>query len=159
MRDSKIDNKEKKKDKDNQNGINGSNETEWVTYEKACFTITIDICDYPNRRIDLSIIDELYRSNSSHGIAGSQNLGKTCFMNSSIQCLSNTIDLTAYFLSKEYKKDINKNNTLGLGGSLAEAWYDLLHELWEKNNKSVNANEFKSTIARKAKMVNIVNLI
>lgn len=106
---------DKQINKGNTNGINGSNETEWIAHEKSCFKITIEICDYPNRKIDFSILDKLYQSNVAHGVAGSQNLGNTCFMNSSIQCLSNTVDLTAYFLSKEYLEDINKSNKLGLG--------------------------------------------
>lgn len=32
------------------------------------------------------------------GVCGLQNLGNTCFMNSSLQCLSNTAALTDYIL-------------------------------------------------------------
>ncbi len=36
---------------------------------------------------------------------GLKNLGNTCYINSVIQCLSYTIDLSNYFLSGNYKKD------------------------------------------------------
>ena len=59
------------------------------------------------------------------GITGLQNLGNTCFMNSGLQCLSNTTELTKYFCFNLYKQEINKSNPLGLGGRLAEAYAEL----------------------------------
>lgn len=38
------------------------------------------------------------------GVTGLNNLGNTCFMNSALQCLSNTAPLTDYFLSDQYQK-------------------------------------------------------
>ena len=44
--------------------------------------------------------------------------------------MSNTLELTKYFLFQIYKNDINADNPLGLGGKLAEAYHSLLEDIW-----------------------------
>ena len=106
---------------------------------------------YTRRVIDISKISEFLTEDSSHGICGSHNLGNTCFMNSSIACLSNCTELTYYFLSGEYKKDINRENKLGMGGALAESWAELHHDYWVESHHVGNPSDLKRTFGNKIK--------
>lgn len=101
--------------------------------------------------IDINELKSVLKPGSNHGVCGGRNLGNTCFMNSSIACLSNCTELTTYFLTKNFLKDINETNKEGLGGRLAKAWYNLLEQYWNSDIRAGNPSEVKSCVAKKVR--------
>lgn len=83
----------------------------------------------------------------SYKLIGLQNLGNTCFMNSALQCLAGTSELTTYFLTNEYQSHINKQNPLGTKGKLAFEYAEFLTTIQKTKEKSVAPWKLKKTIS------------
>ncbi|XP_017277518.1 ubiquitin carboxyl-terminal hydrolase 32 isoform X3 [Kryptolebias marmoratus] len=88
------------------------------------------------------------------GATGLSNLGNTCFMNSSIQCVSNTKPLSDYFLSGRHLYELNRTNPIGMRGHMAKCYGDLVMELWSGTQKSVAPLKLRWTIAKYAPRFN-----
>ena len=71
------------------------------------------------------------------GLTGLVNLGNTCYMNSALQCLSNTRLLRDYFLKEEFLYDINPKAPMGAGGELTVEFARLLSAMWDGTHKYV----------------------
>jgi hypothetical protein len=71
---------------------------------------------------------------SGDGIVGLYNMGNTCYLNASIQCLSHTPIFREYFNSKCYLNDINTTNPLGHEGHLAQVSALLINGIWKRFN-------------------------
>jgi ubiquitin C-terminal hydrolase len=80
----------------------------------------------------------------SGGRSGIANLGNTCYMNSTLQCLSNTIPLRDYFLSKEYQEDINKRKH---EWNICREFYRVLNALWQDDH-IIEPKTFKTIIGQ-----------
>ena len=86
---------------------------------------------------------------SKTGEVGLQNLGNSCFMNSSLQCLLHLEDFVNYFLEDRYMKDINKSSPCE--GIVAESFAELIkviHEAKKKSQPFVSPSDFLRSISK-----------
>ena len=76
---------------------------------------------------------------------GLQNIGATCYMNATLQCLCHISSLKNYFKDYEQlKKDINNKNT-----PLTKSFYEVIHNLWKESNITYYApTNFKNLISK-----------
>jgi ubiquitin carboxyl-terminal hydrolase 8 len=79
------------------------------------------------------------------GLSGLCNLGNTCYMNSALQCLSHTMNLTHYFLSRKYEEDITKSNSKRVEYHLILSYINTITHMWEKN-QILAPRTFKKTL-------------
>jgi ubiquitin carboxyl-terminal hydrolase 8 len=124
---------------------------------RAPFVVTYD---YDTNRKPVEVLKSLHPSlgagfirESLRGVppapgsVGLHNLGNSCFLNATIQCLNHIEPLTQYFLQGKYLDELNRNNPLGSGGNVAMSYASLLKKMWGGEYSTLVPRLLKQTVA------------
>ena len=78
---------------------------------------------------------------------GLTNFGVTCYMNSTLQCLSATTELSKFFLDDRYKQWVQKN-WKGTQGIMPDIYAQVIRSLWKQDVEVIKPTTFRNFCGR-----------
>ncbi|GFR96123.1 ubiquitin carboxyl-terminal hydrolase 8 [Elysia marginata] len=86
--------------------------------------------------------------NVGPALTGLRNLGNTCYMNSTIQCLNNASPLITYILNDDYISDVNRESSRGMYGEVVDDFAVVVKALWSQQYRSITPRDLKAVVAK-----------
>ena len=103
-----------------------------------------------------------YSSNYFFNVKGLYNIGSTCYMNSTLQCLLHVSELVDYFLNK-FSKDFPslkaKNKEVPSQGNISKAFYELVQQYYGQKSIAKPKKFDTANILRSNTYNNNINII
>ena len=70
------------------------------------------------------------------GVVPLANVGNTCFMNTNFQCVNRLYPISDYLSSGAFLRDLNVDNALGSGGTVAKTTAEVFRQMWANSASS-----------------------
>ena len=140
----KEDSKKKQKDKQNLSQNNNNNNYNFIDFPNINNNINKNNEKgekFIETTSELKVLQAI-KDYQRPPLIGLQNIGATCFMNSTLQCLSQTKGLTNYFLKDSNISHIINNNIARLNPreyQLAPVYHELIQNLWRLDGQKYYA--------------------
>eukprot|EP01038_Epipyxis_sp_PR26KG_P007584 gene7584-10333_t len=99
----------------------------------------------------LNIVDlrhSILNNSCLNGKVGLLNIGNSCYLNSSLQCLSHIAAMSIYFRSQKFEDHVNKQSKDGTGGILAQQYAKMLQDMWFDNKSFLSPYTIKGILGR-----------
>lgn len=83
----------------------------------------------------------------ARGVVGLVNLGNTCYLNTTAQCLLAAPVLTPFFATGQYARHVSRRSRMGWQGRIADEWGSVVRDAWSGDFSTIAPVALKQAIA------------